>query len=264
MHIRATRFQALTAAALVLATAAVLLSGGMVRIALLCGTAVVYLVVTGLGVAFLSLQLFGRSICRVPTLEKAVALTFDDGPDPVRTPGLLDLLAARGVKATFFCVGAEVLKAPEIVARASREGHLVGNHGFGHSNLTNFYGVGRLRGDIGRAQAAITEVTGRPPEFFRPPIGLSNPRVFRVAGELGLKVVGWSIRSLDTKGAPVDAVIGRVRGGLRPGAIILLHDGHQDPDRVLGLVAKLVDSVKADGYQFVRLDELLSGAQGVR
>lgn len=260
MHWKGTRFQALTAVTVVVMVLAALFSSGIARLLLIGAAAACYILIVSLGVFLLCLQLFGPSVCRARVTGKVVALTFDDGPDPACTPALLDLLKEKRVPATFFCTGKAVRKNPSLAARESVEGHLVENHSDSHSHLMNLFGVKRLRGEMMSAQEAIRLATGRAPVFYRPPVGLSNPRVFRAAGELGLVVVGWTARGLDTTGSPAVKVLDRILRRLCPGAIILLHDGGQQLERTVGLVDKLIDMARTEGYQFVRLDELLPGA----
>jgi peptidoglycan/xylan/chitin deacetylase (PgdA/CDA1 family) len=109
---------------------------------------------------------------------------------------------------------------------------------------------------LSRTQAEIQRATGRAPEFFRPPVGLTNPRIFRVTGELGLKVVGYTARGLDRRADAPEKIAGRLLRKLRPGAIFLLHDAGVPRERLLAVVTLMLDKLEADGYQFVRLDEL--------
>lgn len=215
------------------------------------------LVVIGFGVAIPQLKFFGNFICSGNKTKKQVALTFDDGPDPRSTPQLLDLLRAEKIPAAFFCIGKHVENNPELAARILREGHLVENHSFAHSNFTNFYGHKKLKVELLRAQSAIEKATSVAPKFFRPPIGLSNPNTFRVANELKLQVIGWNIRSFDTITSKPQKIIARMRRGLQPGAIILLHDGNIPAEKLLATVKSLLDTLRGLGYQVVRLDELL-------
>ncbi len=214
-------------------------------------------VLIGLGVAIPQMRLFGNFICSGNRKKKQVALTFDDGPDPRSTPQLLDLLRAEKIPAAFFCIGKRVEKNPGLAARILREGHLVENHSFAHSNFTNFYGRSRLTSELQSAQSAIQNATGRAPKFFRPPVGLSNPNTFRAAQDLNLEVIGWNIRSLDTVIAAPEKIVARIRRGLRPGAIILLHDGNIPVEKLLATVKSLLDTLRGLGYEVVRLDELL-------
>jgi peptidoglycan-N-acetylglucosamine deacetylase len=221
--------------------------------------AVIFLsaLVTGLGVAIPQLRLFGNFVCRGSNLRKCVALTFDDGPDPRSTPQLLELLRAERIPAAFFCIGKNVAANPELAARIIREGHLLGNHSYAHSNLINFYSTARLQTELTQTQAAIEKSTGVAPKFFRPPFGLSNPRTFRAARHLDLQVIGWTIRSLDTIIARPEKILARITRGLHPGAVILLHDGNIPAEKLLATVKSLLDTLHGLGYEIVRLDELL-------
>ncbi len=215
-------------------------------------------ILVGLGVAWPQLSFFGRFICRSQNSRRQVALTFDDGPDARSTPALLDLLRQEGVPAAFFCIGQRVSGERELTARICHEGHLLGNHTYHHSNFTNFFGPGRLRQELQTTQAVITAAAGTAPTYFRPPMGLSNPFVFYVARKLGLQVIGWSIRSLDTRITDPERVTRRVVARLLPGAIILLHDGKIPAERLVLTVKSLLVKLREHGYEVVRLDKLLA------
>ena len=137
----------------------------------------------------------------------------------------------------------------------------MGNHSWAHHRRTNLFRVARLREDLQRAQAEIARVTGRSPTLFRPPMGLTNPRVFRVTRELRLTVVGWSARGFDQRERSPERIVARLMRGLKPGAIFLLHDGDVPAERLRQVVELLIDKLKARGYQPVRLDELLAAAK---
>lgn len=217
----------------------------------------VLLIAMGLGVALPQWRMFGPFICQGDNSQRRVALTFDDGPDPRSTPALLDLLRAENVPATFFCIGRNVAAHPQIVARIAQEGHLLGNHTYTHSNATNCFGVARLTDEMLRTQSATRDAAGTTPVYFRPPMGLSNPRVFKAAAGLGLKVIGWTARGIDTQIRDSNRVVQRILRGVRPGAIILLHDGNIPPERLLATVKLLLAKLREQGYQFARLDHLL-------
>jgi peptidoglycan/xylan/chitin deacetylase (PgdA/CDA1 family) len=216
------------------------------------------LISVGLGVVFPQLSLFGPFVCRGSSNRKCVALTFDDGPDERSTPALLQLLQQRGVQASFFAVGKRVAALPDIAAQIVREGHLLENHSYAHSNATNFFSVPRLRNELKQTQDAIHQATGVTPTCFRPPMGLSNPRIFRAAREEGLKVIGWSARGLDTKLTDSVEVVSRICRRVEPGAIILLHDGNIPADRLVTTVKTLLDRLRSLDYEVVRLDHLLN------
>jgi len=214
-------------------------------------------ILVGLGVAFPQMSFFGPFLCRGNLSRRQVALTFDDGPDARSTPALLELLRNEGVPATFFCIGRQVATERELTGRIAHEGHLLGNHTYHHRNLTNFFGPRRLCEELQLTQAAIAAATGSAPAHFRPPMGLSNPFTFFVTKKLGLRVIGWTIRSLDTCIAEPERVVRRVASRLRPGAIVLLHDGGIPAERLVLTVKLLLAKLREQNYTVVRLDKLL-------
>jgi peptidoglycan/xylan/chitin deacetylase (PgdA/CDA1 family) len=215
------------------------------------------LVVIGLGVAIPQLRFFGNYICRGSSAKKRVALTFDDGPDPCSTPQLLELLRVEKIPAAFFCIGKKIEANPGLAMQIVRHGHLLQNHSYAHSYFTNFHSTARLQKELALTQAAVHKVAGVAPVYFRPPVGLSNPNTFRAARSLNLQVIGWTIRSLDTVMADPQKIVARIMRGLRPGAIILLHDGNIPAEKLLATVKSSLDSLRRVGYEIVRLDELL-------
>jgi len=217
-----------------------------------------YMLGVAAGVTWPKLQFFMPVICRGPTGRNALALTFDDGPDPSVTPALLALLRRANVKATFFCVGERVQRHADVARQIVTDGHLLGNHGFSHSYRTNLFSTARLRDELRQCQETLAKVAGAPPRFFRPPMGLTNPRVARVARELGLTAVGWSAGGKDQRARSADEILARVRRGLRPGAIILLHDAGVDSAVWLAAIEQLLAELPQKGFETCRLDELLS------
>ena len=214
---------------------ALLLAGSALGWALLGGGALLLAV----GVFHMPSGILGR--VREYVEPGTIALTYDDGPDPRTTPRLLDLLAERGAKATFFVIGAHVRAHPEIVERCVAEGHAIGNHSDRHSHLTNFFLRARMRREMQACQEAVRAAAGVEPRFYRPPIGLMNHAVVPAARDLGMEVVAWSIRSLDTRpGDPVRRVVPY----LRSRAIVLLHDGGLDPGHVLETTRRILDAAR--------------------
>jgi peptidoglycan-N-acetylglucosamine deacetylase len=248
-----TRFHSIAAVAAVLAVIAL----GRHNFVILGAIVLVLLLVLGFGVAVPQLRLFGNFICRGAGPKKRVALTFDDGPDPRSTPQLLELLRSEKIPAAFFCIGKKVEACPEVAGQIVRDGHLLENHSYAHSNFTNFYATARLERELAQAQAVIQKTSGTVPAYFRPPVGLSNPNTFRAAKRLNLQVIGWTIRSLDTVIADPRKIVARITRGLRPGAIILLHDGNIPAEKLLATVKSSLDTLRRLGYEIVRLDELL-------
>lgn len=194
-----------------------------------------------------------RMRCRARRAGRRVALTFDDGPDPQRTPAVLDLLARQGVRATFFVVGARAEAHPELVRRMVAEGHVVGNHSYTHSWRFPLRSLGRTMEELRRTGEVLHRITGRQPRLFRPPFGVTNPTIARAVRRLGLDPVGWSIRSLDTMGQSPERVAARILRRLHPGAVILLHDRCAGSERLVGL---LVEGLRSRGLEPVTLPEL--------
>ena len=194
-----------------------------------------------------------RMRCRARRAGRRVALTIDDGPDPQRTPAVLDLLARQEVRATFFVVGARAEAHPELVRRMATEGHVVGNHSYTHSWRFPLRSLGRTVEELRRTGEVLHRITGRQPRLFRPPFGVTNPTIARAVRRLGLDPVGWSIRSLDTMGQSPERVAARILRRLHPGAVILLHDRCAGSERLVGL---LVEGLRSRGLEPVTLPEL--------
>lgn len=188
----------------------------------------------------------------------ALALTFDDGPDPLVTPGLLDLLAKHRARATFFCIGRRVEQHPQLVRAIAAAGHDVENHSWAHSAWFGFHGPARLRIDIARAQMAIADATGRAPVLFRPPFGVRTPWLEPVLAALGLHCTVWTARGYDTVAVDAQRAWSRIEARLRDGAVVLLHDGiaihrRRHPVVVLEVVELLLARSAALGLRTVTL-----------
>jgi peptidoglycan/xylan/chitin deacetylase (PgdA/CDA1 family) len=206
-----------------------------------------------------SSQLFGPTIRRTGD-SSAVALTFDDGPNPAVTPSLLDLLGRQNARATFFLIGRHVRAFPALAKEIAERGHTIGNHTDTHPALA-LLPPRRIAAELDRCDDAIAAATGRMPRWMRPPFGFRGPQlngVVRARGGAG--VVMWSAWARDWKPQPADPVIQRLRR-VQGGDIVLLHDGDH---RVLEgrrrhTVAALehwLPRWKDAGIRFVSLDEM--------
>lgn len=194
------------------------------------------------------------NLSRVETRRNAVALTFDDGPHPQHTPRLLDILAAHRVRATFFVIGAQVRRYPEIVRRIVAEGHELGNHTWHHPFLTR-YGDGGVLSEIDRTQEVIWQTVGQLPATFRPPYGAISPRQSRMLHDRrNLPSVNWSVDPQDWRRPGAAIVAQRMVEGARPGAIILAHDIH---GATVSAVPDAISGLQARGYDCVTMSELL-------
>lgn len=179
-----------------------------------------------------------------------VALTFDDGPHPVCTPQLLDGLKKRDVKVTFFVTGENVESYPEIVKRASEDGHLIGNHTFHHVQLTAA-NSDDFKKEIISTNDIIQEVTGKETPFIRPPYGSWDKKYEK---ELNMFPVLWDVDPLDWCSTNVDKIVRSVLAGTKENSIILMHDSY---DSTVTAALQVVDILKAEGYEFVTVDEIL-------
>lgn len=175
---------------------------------------------------------------------KAVALTFDDGPDPDQTPKILEILAEKNVKATFFVIGKKALRHPDLLRQIVDDGHEIANHSFSHSYFIAFFSRRRLTKDLGDCNDAIFDATGKKPAFFRPPFGVTNPRYGNAIQENGMISIGWSLRSFDTQAKSKYALIDKVISTVKKGDIILLHDRMPVTNEALGDIIEYILSRK--------------------
>ena len=226
--------------------------GGLIIVSILLLLFFIYLVFS---IFSISHSLFLHSLCRVKVKEKLVFLSFDDGPSDEFTPGILDILKAGNIKATFFCTGFNALSHPELLKRMIKEGHQVGNHTFSHDWRLLLKGSKRLEADILHADKAFTSILDEEIQIFRPPYGVTNPALARAVKKFKLYSIGWDIRSLDTMKKDPEHLKKRIIKRLRPGSIILLHDNRNITGQIL---SDLVDGIVSNGYKIVPLNAFLS------
>jgi peptidoglycan-N-acetylglucosamine deacetylase len=201
--------------------------------------------------------LFGPALGRISSKRKVVALTFDDGPNPDATPLILDTLAEKGVRATFFVLGSHAERWPELVRRMAQEGHQLGNHGYFHRKL-QFKSPFYVSRDIRLGIRAIKRAGAPAPRYFRAPHGFRSPWTTPIARAYGERTVGWSLGVWDSDRPGVDEIVRRTLEGVSPGSIVLLHDGdgyNPDGDRMQTAAALpyIIDRLKEQGYEFATL-----------
>jgi peptidoglycan-N-acetylglucosamine deacetylase len=184
--------------------------------------------------------------------DRCVALTFDDGPDPVDTPKLLDILRDKNVKATFFVIGKRADQHPEIVRRAWAEGHLIGNHTWSHRHLFCFLTPSQLRTEIERGTESVLRICGFRPRLFRSPVGLRHPLLRPYLKDAGLEYISWTIRTRDTFATDSGALAQRILKQAAGGDIILLHDHLPGGTQVmLEALPRVIDGLRKRGFEFV-------------
>jgi peptidoglycan/xylan/chitin deacetylase (PgdA/CDA1 family) len=205
----------------------------------------------------------GPNWTRLPANAEArseIALTIDDGPDPAVTPQVLDLLDRHAVRATFFCIGDRAARHPELCREIVRRGHDVENHSQRHSHDFSLLGPRSLMREVQSAQQTLANFSGQAPQFFRAPAGLRNLFLEPVLARLGLRLATWSARGFDTRETDAERVTRRLLSSLRPGAILLLHDGHAARTAhgvpvILEVLPAVLESAAAAGLRPVTLRE---------
>ncbi len=185
--------------------------------------------------------------------ERVVALTFDDGPS-ANTRRLLDVLAARDVRATFFLQGEHVAADPDAVRAVHAAGHSLANHTWSHPHLPDLPAA-EVDDELARAADAVRDATGVVTTLFRPPFGDLDDEVVAAVARHGEAVVLWDVDPADWEaGAPAGRTVERVLAQVRPGSVVLMHDWQ---DSTVDAVPAVIDGLVADGYRFVTVPELL-------
>jgi len=186
-------------------------------------------------------------VVALPT--KYVVLTFDDGPDPVYTPKILDVLAEYDAKATFFEVGQKVVQHPALTKRIHDAGHSVQNHTWTHADLRKLSATS-FRQQITATDQAIRAQTGGTPACLRPPYGGTNSAVTKQAKALGKDLVIWDVDSRDWTKPGTAAIVKRVLAGVHNGSVILMHDGGGNRTQTVAALPAILKTLKAQGYGF--------------
>jgi peptidoglycan/xylan/chitin deacetylase (PgdA/CDA1 family) len=203
-------------------------------------------------------SVFGPVLTRLPGNDAVVSITFDDGPNPVATPRILDVLAAHDVRATFFVLGRHADRWPELVRRMADEGHQLGNHGWHHRKLHR-RGPAYVRDDLTRGTDSIVRASGGVrPSVFRAPHGFRSPWVTRIAASLGQRTVGWSLGVWDSARPGAAEIARRAVTGLHGGQILLLHDGDGydatgDRTQTADALPLIIDGLRGRGFRFSTL-----------
>lgn len=206
------------------------------------------------------LQLWGRFVTGVNTQEKAIALTYDDGPNPPYTDRLLEVLGQHQAKATFFAVGQQLEQHPETARAILAQGHELGNHSYSHARL--IYRRRRfVQQQVEQTDALLRSLGAPTPIHFRAPFGFKRWTLPQVLKQLDKTSVLWNIDPRDYCAPCADAVAAAVLAQARPGAIVLLHDGGGDRTLTIEATAQLIPQLRQQGYHFRTISELLALAQ---
>jgi polysaccharide deacetylase family sporulation protein PdaB len=197
-------------------------------------------------------------VWNVETDQKLIALTFDDGPNPVYTPQILDILNQYQAKATFFVLGKRVQHFPEIAIREVNEGHEIANHTFDHHFLKHM-SPEKLKEEIRQTQEVIFDITEQIPRVFRPPGGFYNDALLDLAREDHFTVVMWSWYqdTKDWKKPGVKKIVETVLNNVHNGDIILFHDLEGDCSQTVEALKIILPRLKEQGYRFVTVSDLM-------
>ena len=205
--------------------------------------------------AFINSGVYVKTYCRAKRADKCVALTFDDSPS-CRTGRVLDILKKHNVKATFFVIGSNIDEFPDVFKRIVDEGHVVGNHTWSHPPRFQTMKYINVENEIKMTSDYIQSTIGKRPLFFRPPFGVTTPRIGRAVRKLGMSCIGWNIRSLDTvEKRTREEIVERVIPQIKPGSVILLHDRCKDSDRLLEMLFQYLDD---NGYKVKTVEEMFN------
>lgn len=183
-----------------------------------------------------------------------ISLTFDDGPHPEFTPKVLELLHQFNAKATFFCIGKQIEKHPEILKEIIANGHTIGNHTHSHSKNFGFYGTEKVVQELKKTNRLVVEKTGLRMNFYRPAFGVTNPSIEKAVKKMKLYSIGWNVRSLDTTPRTAEMVLKRITSKISKGDIVLLHD---TSEKTILVLERLLLFLKEKNLQSVTLDQLL-------
>ncbi len=206
-------------------------------------------------------QSMGANLVRLPPAAAQrgeVAITIDDGPDPLVTPQVLAVLQHNGVRATFFFIGARAAAHPALCRSVLAAGHRIENHGAHHPTLLAFSGPAGWRREIIDGQRLLQDITGQAPAFYRAVAGLRNPFLDPVLHRCGLRLASWTRRGFDTRETDPDKVLQRLTRQLAAGDILLLHDGHAAHTRdgaalIVSVLPRLLEQLRARGLTPVTL-----------
>ncbi|MED3352859.1 polysaccharide deacetylase family protein [Bacillus thuringiensis] len=204
----------------------------------------------------------GKVIWEVNTKEKIVALTFDDGPHPVFTPQILEILAKYNAKATFFVAGNKVKRFPAILIREVKEGHEIANHTYNHIYDKNITAT-KLTSELNQTDEVIKQITGYKPTLYRPVGGLHNDLIINTAIQNGKLVILWSWHQdpQDWRSPAASKILKHIIKGVQPGNIILLHDWNgsefSETSQTVEALESILIHLKNNGYTCVTVSEML-------
>ncbi|MCD4747112.1 MAG: polysaccharide deacetylase family protein [Bacteroidales bacterium] len=214
-----------------------------------------YVLLLSYGSYFINSNFYIRTICSKKNNNKEIAITFDDGPVKEITPLILDVLKEFNIKAAFFCIGNRIINNESILKQIDEEGHIIGNHSYSHSCYFDFFSSKKMTEELIKTEDIIYQTIGKKVRFFRPPYGVTNPALKKAVNKMKYTVIGWSLRSLDTKGKDHRKILSRVKKRLKPGDIILFHDINPE---IINVLREFIEYALSNNYKIVRFDKLIN------
>jgi peptidoglycan/xylan/chitin deacetylase (PgdA/CDA1 family) len=201
----------------------------------------IYSLILFYGCYYIGSNFFMRVMCSLKTNKKIIAITFDDGPDTIATPQILEILKQQNTPAAFFCIGSRITGNEAILKQIHEQGYIIGNHSFSHHFWFDLFSPAKMLDDMLRANQLVRQIINLSPLLFRPPYGVINPNLKKATIKSRMVPIGWSVRSMDTVVDDPEKLLNKMTRRLNPGAIFLFHE-----------------KAKAQGYEIVRLDKMLN------
>jgi peptidoglycan-N-acetylglucosamine deacetylase len=196
-------------------------------------------------------------INEVQTSQRMVAITFDDGPNPLYTPQILEIFSEAKSKATFFMIGEQMKNHPEVVKQVAEQGHEIGNHTFSHPKLSQLSIYDCLE-EIEQTEKLVVELAGRKPVVFRPPYLDYNQDTVSILQQKGYPMIGaLNLEAQDWEQPGVEHILEKSTGVVKNGGILIFHDGYGDRSQTIEAVRMLVSELTSQDYQLVTVSELL-------
>ncbi len=213
-----------------------------------------YLIFLIIGSIKIGLGFYFKSLCKVKTTEKIVAITFDDGPHEQVTKELIELLQKHKVPATFFCIGYNISKNKALLKKMAANGHIIGNHSYTHHRWFDLYSSKKMVAEIEATSKEIERSIGKYPILFRPPYGVTNPMLKKAVEKTGMISIGWSLRSFDTIKS-VNKTFEKLKNKTKPGSVVLLHDNDL---KIIPIVEEYLKWLEENNYKVVSLADLFN------
>jgi len=205
------------------------------------------------------------AVWAVETDEKVISFTFDDGPDPTFTPQILKILKKNEVKGTFFTVGKQIVRFPEVARMIVSDGHEIANHTYSHPYLNNL-NLDQFHEELEKAHQTIMEYTKKEPTLFRPPGGFYNQDIISIAKEKGYKTIlwSWTQQTRDWANPGTEYIIKKVLTNAKSGDIVIFHDCGGDRSQTVNALEPIIIGLKEKGFRLITVSELLTKGDNVK